>query len=371
MSSMSKKRYIIPVFIPHRGCPCECSFCNQLKITGCQEGVDQETFDQTVETHLSFLPMNSTERELAFYGGSFTCLPFNVMVAYLQKAQVLKNTGLIHRIRVSTRPDGIDVRILETLSRFSVDTIELGVQSSSDRVLSLNRRGHSFSDVKQSCALIRDYDFKLGLQMMTHLYGASRKDDWNTAMAISQLKPDFVRVYPTLVLKGTALETWWLEGHYLPPSVEESTESLINIFLLFQHRKIPIIRLGLQTTDEISDSGDVVAGPYHPNMRQLVESEIFKGVITEALTKFRGEKDVTLHVSSPLISSVAGVHGVNRQSYHDVLKVSKVGILPIVGSGKKVVITSNASKIELTLEDIMEKAYQMMKEGEGNEIKKN
>jgi len=208
---MKKKMYIIPLFIPHLGCPFKCVFCNQNSITGQQQEITEEYVRQTIETHLKTLPSNA-EIEVSFFGGSFTGIPQDKQNLYLGIAKEYLDKGKIDAIRLSTRPDYIDTEILQNLKRYKVSIIELGVQSMDEEVLLKSRRGHTSEDVVKAVNLIRQYDFKLGLQIMIGLPGDNLEKSLNTAYKIVELKPDFVRIYPALVIKNTYLERMYARG---------------------------------------------------------------------------------------------------------------------------------------------------------------
>lgn len=211
--------------------------------------------------------------EIAFFGGSFTAVPAAYQEELLQAAYPFVENGSFSGIRVSTRPDAVDDKIVQRLKRYGVACIELGAQSMDDRVLVLNERGHTAEDVGQASRLIRGHGFSLGLQMMTGLYGSSSESDWATAEKILLCKPDCVRIYPTVVLKGTKLAEYFEKGAYLPPDVEQSVPLCAKLLRLFEQKGIPVIRLGLHDTAELKR--DMLAGAYHPALREKCQSYLF------------------------------------------------------------------------------------------------
>lgn len=277
------KTYNIPIFVPHRGCPFDCVFCNQRRITGEQNAVSAEDVRNIIEEHLATLPKENRRIEAAFFGGSFTGIPIDEQSELLAAAHEYIEKGLINGIRLSTRPDYIDRSILDNLKKYGVTTIELGVQSMDDDVLRAANRGHSAEDVEKAVSLIREYPFTLGLQMMTGLPGDTPSKSLYTAERIIALKPEIVRIYPTLTIKDTFMEKLYLSGKYIPQTLDEAVELSKKLLLMFEANNITVIRIGLQSTDEISEDGSVVAGPVHSSFRELVESSIYYDIIAESL----------------------------------------------------------------------------------------
>lgn len=277
------RNYNIPIFVPHRGCPFDCVFCNQRRITGSIRDVTPLDVTETIEAYLKTIPKSSRTVEAAFFGGSFTGIPIEEQSALLGAAYEFKKRGLIDGIRLSTRPDYISAEILDNLASFGVTTIEIGVQSMDNDVLLASNRGHTREDVIKAVELIREYPFSLGLQMMTGLPGDTDEKSLKTADEIIGLKPEFVRIYPTLTIKGTYLEKLYKTGKYTPQTLNDAVELSKRLLLKFEENNIRVIRIGLQSTDEICENGSVVAGPVHSSFRELVESSIFYDKLVEAL----------------------------------------------------------------------------------------
>lgn len=276
------KHYNIPIFVPHRGCPFDCVFCNQKHITGAGEEVTPEIVAETIEQYLRTLPQDGVI-EAAFFGGSFTGIDFAEQRRLLAAAYPYVQTGKIQGVRLSTRPDYIDKRICEQLKEFGVTAVELGVQSMDEEVLLAAHRGHTAEDVQKAVELLRRYPFQVGLQMMTGLPGDTPEKSMNTAKALIALKPDFVRIYPTLVVQDTYLEKMYKNGQYCPETLQEAVALCKTLLVMFSEAKIPVIRVALQTTDEIAPGGAVVAGPFHSAFRELCEGEIFLDKMKELL----------------------------------------------------------------------------------------
>ncbi len=278
------KIYNIPIFVPHRGCPFDCVFCNQKRITGESKSVTAEDVKSIIEEHLKTLPKDNRIIEAAFFGGSFTGIPIEEQSSLLSAAQEFIKKGLIDGIRLSTRPDYIDEEILDNLLSHGVTTIELGVQSMDNSVLKAANRGHTKEDVIKATELIKKYPFTLGLQMMTGLPGDTDEKSLCTADEIIALKPAIVRIYPTLTIKDTYLEKMYQNGEYTPQTVEEAANLAKQLLLKFEEADINVIRVGLQSTDEICETGSVVAGPVHSSFREIVESSIYFDIINGALS---------------------------------------------------------------------------------------
>ena len=306
-----KKQYIIPIFVPHLGCPNDCTFCNQKKISGQTKPVTEEDVRNTIEYYLSNFEDNNAYKEVAFFGGSFTGIEEEVQNSLLQVAYEYVKAKKIDGIRISTRPDYIDKKTLKRLKKYKVKTIELGVQSTNDYVLNLCKRGHTYKDVVKASKLIRRYWFNLGHQMMVGLPESSLKDDIETAKNLIKLKPKMIRIYPVLVIRGTELETQYKNGEYEPLTVEQAVERCKELCYLFGKKKIKIIRIGLQNTDTISspenDASEVVAGPYHETFRQLVESSMCYDTILEKIKKIDPKaKEVEIITNPQNVNNVVG-----------------------------------------------------------------
>ena len=306
-----KKQYIIPIFVPHLGCPNDCTFCNQKSISGQQKKVTENDVRETIEYYLNNFKEKDAYKEVAFFGGSFTGIDVEEQEMYLKTAYDYKKKKKIDGIRISTRPDYIDKHTLKRLKKYKVKTIELGVQSTNDYVLELCRRGHTFEDVKKASKLIRRYGFDLGHQMMVGLPESTEKDEITTAKDLIKLKPKMVRIYPVLVIKGTALEKQYLAGEYEPLELRQAVERCKELCYLFGKKKIKVIRIGLQNTDTIcnpeNSESEVVAGPYHETFRQLVESSIYYDTIVNKIKKYDVKvKEIEVITHPQNVSNIVG-----------------------------------------------------------------
>ena len=264
---------IIPIFVPHAGCPHDCCFCDQKKISGHKEPPSVEEIKKTVDSYLDIIK-NYSVVQIAFFGGSFTAIPREMQEMFLQAVNPYIREGLVDSVRLSTRPDYIDGETLSMLKSYSVKTIELGAQSMDDDVLIASGRGHTSADTARAAELIRAYGFELGLQTMTGLPGASYESDLYTADRIIDLNPQLVRIYPTVVIRDTFLHKMYEKGTYNPPSLDKTIDLCAKLMIKYENKKVKVIRMGLQSSDGISVGEDVVAGPYHPAFGQLVKSRI-------------------------------------------------------------------------------------------------
>lgn len=317
-----KKEYIIPIFVPHLGCPNDCTFCNQKKISGQTKNVKAEDVKNTIEYYLNNFKDDNKYIEVAFFGGSFTGIDVDKQKELLSVAYEYIKNKKIDSIRISTRPDYINKEILQMLKSYGVKTIELGVQSTNDYILNKSKRGHTFEDVKKASKLIRKNGFILGHQMMVGLPESTRQDEINTAKDLIKLKPKIVRIYPVLVIKGTQLEKDYESGEYTPLTVEQAVETAKDLLVLFNKKKINVIRIGLQNTNEITDpnskESQVVAGPYHPAFRQLVESRLWYDNIANEIKKVNSNvTHIQIDVNPSDINNAVGHKRINIEKIND------------------------------------------------------
>ena len=342
-----QKRYIIPIFIPHYGCPHSCVFCNQHRITGKITTVDAADIQNTMDYHL---PPITPDRliEVAFYGGSFTALPGAIQQRLLYPAKQAFREGRIHGIRVSTRPDAITEEIVQLLSENNVTTIELGVQSLDNAVLIAAGRGHSVRDVELAAEILQRSNFAWGIQLMPGLPA----EDWYslllTGIRALKLKPHFARIYPTLVIKQTALEVQYRQNNYMPLSLAEAIKRAAFLKVLFEQHNIKVIRTGLQATEELDQGDTIVAGPYHPAFGELVDGFIFRQLLLRALNYIPYYPAVTVHCHYRDESKIRGqknshLHQISAASNRKIkLSTSRVqlGNVVIEQQGRNYVINS-------------------------------
>ena len=342
---MSARASILPVFVPHLGCPHQCVFCDQRSISGQREAVSAQTVQRTIEQAAALSP-NGAGRQLAFYGGSFTAVDPKLQEELLGAAREAMDRGEIDSIRLSTRPDAIDEETLARLRRFGVRTVELGAQSMDEEVLHLSERGHSPEDVVRAASMIRTAGFELVLQMMTGLPGDTEEKCIATAKALIELRPDAVRVYPTVIVKGTKLHRMWLSGEYREHSVEEASAWCARILPLFAEAGIPVIRLGLNPTEELS-GGEAVAGAYHPAFGELVKSRILLEKARTCLSGVSPDSDVTLGIGRRYLSQMVGQKGCNRETLRREFSLKSLRIVAVrEDRSEPILVSENAQKHE-------------------------
>lgn len=302
---MTPRRRILPIFVPHAGCPNDCVFCNQKRISGSLLPASAET----VRDAVSVLEPGSGY-ELAFYGGSFTAIPEAEQDALLAAVIPVRESGAVSAIRVSTRPDAITEEKLARLRLYGVETVELGAQSMCNEVLLRSGRGHTSEDTVKAAKLVKDAGFTLILQMMTGLPGGDDAQDIETARAIAALRPDGVRIYPTVIIQNTPLEELWRAGKYRAHTVEDAVRVCARILPIFDSAGIPVIRLGLNPSDELS-GGAAVAGAYHPALGELVRSRLWRDKAEAMLSGVEPGEEVVLGVARSRISVMTGQHRAN------------------------------------------------------------
>ncbi len=301
---MTPARRILPVFVPHLGCPHACVFCDQRRISGAAAAPAPEEVDRRIREAEGREPL-----EVAFYGGSFTAVDRALQDALLGAVAPHLRSGRVSSIRVSTRPDCVDGEILRRLFGAGVRTVELGAQSTCDEVLALAGRGHTAEDVRHGAEAVKDAGMALILQMMTGLPGSSAERDRKTAEDLIGMRPDGVRIYPTVVVRGTELEDLWRSGRYRPQTAEEAAELCAELWEAFSRAGIPVIRCGLNPTEELS-GGAALAGPYHPAFGELVQSARYRMLAAPLLEPRRG-RDAVLEVARGQRSAATGQHREN------------------------------------------------------------
>ncbi len=292
---------IIPVFIPHLGCPHACVFCDQKTIAGEDRAPEPSEVRDILRRGIE---LSGKGAELAFYGGSFSAIDGKLQEAYLETARPFLDSGDIAAIRCSTRPDAIDDEVLDRFRRYGLQTVELGAQSMDDRVLLLSGRGHTAEMTKTASSRIKKAGFDLILQLMCGLPGATRESDRRSAEEAAALEPDGMRIYPVVVVKGPALERMMHAGEYIPLSIEEAVERSADMMEIFEEKKIPAIRIGLNPNRELT-GGMAVAGAYHPALGEMVKSRMLRRKIDRKLDVFPAG-NVCITVRPACISQAIG-----------------------------------------------------------------
>ena len=312
-----KKHAIIPIFIPHRGCPNDCVFCNQKKITARTADVTPDDARKIIDQYLVTLEGRELDCiEVAFFGGSFTGIPIEEQSAFLAVADSYKQAGRIDKIHMSTRPDYISKGILDNLKRYHADVIELGVQSFDPEVLLVSKRGHSVEDVERAAKLIHEYGFTLGIQLMIGLPGDSKEKCLESARRAVALKPEIARLYPTVVINETELADMYRAGTYKALTTEEAVDITKDMYRILTGGGVQVIRVGLKNTDLINDGGpeSQVLADYHPSFRQLMDTAIAREDIERGMAELRSAaRQVELAAAPQSFDALSGYHGANRK----------------------------------------------------------
>ena len=321
---MSARAHILPVFVPHLGCPHACVFCNQRRISGAEKPATAADVKNCIAASAAFLPAGG-KRQLAFYGGSFTAIPVREQEALLDAAKQALDRGELDAIRLSTRPDAIDDTVLRRLGTYGVETVELGAQSMDDAVLRLSGRGHTAAQTEAASRQIKAAGFRLILQMMTGLPGSTDESDLETARRLIALRPDGVRIYPTVIVRDTALYDMWRAGTYREHTVEDAVRVCARIVPLFAAAGIPVIRLGLNPTEELS-GGAAAGGAYHPALGELVKSRILLEKARGLLRGVEPGSRVVLAVGKGRTSQMAGQHRENLRRLTEEFHLAEIKI---------------------------------------------
>lgn len=322
--------FIIPIFLPHVGCPHLCTFCNQTSITGAKhDAYTPEKLRFHINTFLKYKMRERTSIQVAFYGGNFLGLNQDYIKLLLDESTKFVKNGTIDSIRFSTRPDTINQERLDILKNYPVSTIEIGVQSMDDRVLFLAKRGHTSLDTVNAVAKLKEQNYEIGLQMMVGLPGDDETKSLTTAHRIADLFPDFVRIYPTVVFANSRLAIWYQKGKYTPWSLERSVTFVTRLYLFFKNKKIPVIRMGLQASENFEKGSVILAGPYHPAFGHLVYSEMFLDMATELMeTTSVLHKTITIKVHPRSISKMKGLKNQNIETLKRKFHIKSIEIIP-------------------------------------------
>ncbi len=324
---------ILPIFVPHLGCPNDCVFCDQKRISGSPLPASGRDVAETLERAKA---KGQTGVELAFYGGSFTAVSSRLQRELLDAAQPYLADGTVRSIRLSTRPDAVDGEKLAFLQDHGVGTVELGAQSMSDAVLRAAGRGHTADDTVRAAALVKAAGLHLVLQMMTGLPGSDRETDTETARRIIALGPDGARIYPTVIVKNTPLEAMWRAGRYREHTVADAVAVCADILPLFEAARIPVIRLGLNPTEELSHGG-AVGGAYHPALGELARSEMLRRQAAALLLMVPPGASVTLGVAPERLSAMIGQHRANIAALAAAFSLGEIKVKAVENAGDGVV----------------------------------
>mgnify|MGYP001851884448 FL=1 len=311
--SNKKEQYTIPIFIPHKGCPNNCVFCNQKKISGQLTDVTAQDVEDKIEEYLKYYSNSKKKIEVAFFGGSFTGIPIDKQIEYLQVANSYVKKGLVGAIRISTRPDYINRNILDTMKKYNVKTIELGVQSMDNEILTLSKRGHTALDVVNASKLIHEYGIVLGHQIMIGLPGSTRESEVYTIKECLKLQPQQLRIYPVYVIPDSELYSMYENSEYKPLSINEAVIGCKAVIYECQKTDISIIRLGLQSTDEITAKNNDLRGPVSDNLAEYVMSALVRDKIEREIKNRQiDDSKLIINVPQKYVSICVGPKKINK-----------------------------------------------------------
>lgn len=341
---ITKKKHVnIPVFIPHLGCPNMCVFCNQRSISGVEE-FDPGTVIDVIETSLATIDVTNTEVELAFFGGSFTGIDRALMIRLLEIGKGYLDRGLVHSMRCSTRPDYINDEILTLLTRYGMSTVELGIQSMDDSVLLASRRGHLSSVTRDACRAVLKSGLALVGQMMIGLPGASAESEIECAEFISNCGATAARVYPTVVFRGTELCAMCEQGAYSPLSLDEAVDRTCRVLDVFDKNQIKVIRVGLCSSENLTDSSHVYAGANDVSVGEMAMSALYYERICSVLDTM---EDISGHgcIIYGSVGSVSKISGHRKKNKIDLCEKYGIKSLKILENNK---LIGYNIKIEIT-----------------------
>jgi len=323
------KPFIVPVFLPHAGCPHRCVFCNQHAITGAATLPMFSEFETAINRFLGYAAGRPPEIQIAFYGGNFLGMDDAEVIALLALAQQFVRDGRADSIRFSTRPDTIDEHRLQLISGYPIRTVELGAQSMSDEVLALTRRGHTAAHTVAATQHLLKRDYEIGLQMMVGLPGDTVKRSLDTARRMIDLRPHYVRIYPAVVLENSPMAKWYRQGRFAPWSIETCVSLVKELYLLFTQNNVAVIRMGLQAEEDLDSGKAVLAGPYHPAFGHLVHSKIYLDAALAALKSSKHNKSrICIYVHPHGISKMRGHMNHNMAKLRSVFRPQKVQVIP-------------------------------------------
>lgn len=330
MSLKKNTPFIIPIFLPNLGCPHQCAFCNQTSITGVTpDTISPETLCLLINEFLEYKKTQRRSVQVSFYGGNFLGLKKEYIRILLDETTKFVKNKRIDSIRFSTRPDTISDKQLDIIKDYPVSTIEIGVQSMDNQVLAMAKRGHTTLDTEKAAALLKERNYDVGMQMMVGLPGDDEIKSLFTAQRIASLSPDFVRIYPTVVLAHSRLAVWYRKGEYTPWSLSRCVALVKNLYLFFKSKKIPVIRMGLQASEDLAKDTTILAGPYHPAFGHMIHSEIFLDMAVSIMEAEKRSYDkITINVHPRSISKMRGLKNKNVESLKNKLQIKSLEIIP-------------------------------------------
>ncbi len=329
LNSAPYKPFIIPIFLPHTGCPHRCVFCDQSAITGQKATLPRpEQIRREIRLFLSYNKGQRAPVQISFYGGTFLGQSEKTVRRLLDIASEFINSAEVDSIRFSTRPDTIDPERMAWLADYRVATVEIGAQSMNDAVLHSAKRGHTARDTENAMTRLKSAGYETGLQIMPGLPGDSTAGALETGRRILELAPDFVRIYPALVLAGSPMADRFKAGQYTPLSLEAAVDITAQLYRLFVNRGTRVIRMGLQASASLNQDTTILAGPYHPAFGQLVVSKLFFDCVSLALDRVNNCPDtISIAVNPRSVSNLKGQKNRNLELLKHRFSVSRISIL--------------------------------------------
>lgn len=304
---------VIPVFIPHQGCPHCCVFCNQYRISGFtdEKYVSAREVGNIIQNWLKRSSADGREVQVAFYGGSFTGMELSRQEELLDAVAPFVTQGFVNTVRLSTRPDYVDQKTVSFLCRKNVGIVELGVQSLDDNVLEACQRGHSAEQSVTAVRLLQEGGFMVGVQLMLGLPLQTTRSLIKTVKKVAALRPDFVRIYPVLVLQGSILAGLYEKGGYKPLSLGAAVAQAAGMKKYLDEYGIRIVRMGLQSAPELEEN--LLAGPYHPAFGEMVSSRLMLKKTRKILKELKDGEQVILTINERDQSMFRGIKSVNMK----------------------------------------------------------
>jgi histone acetyltransferase (RNA polymerase elongator complex component) len=322
------KPLIVPIFIPNQGCPHRCIFCEQEKITSQPgEAINRTHVERILEKAIHSKDFDLRRKpEVAFYGGTFTRLPLNLMTELLEAVAYYKKQGFFQSIRISTRPDALDENRLEVMKGYGVLTVELGAQSMDEHVLMLSNRGHTAEDTVEAVKVLKRYGFRVGIQLMPGLPGDSRERFRSTITKVIELRPNMVRLYPAIVIRGTELAYLFRKGRYEPLRLEDAIEICAEGCVRLETQGIPVIRIGLMSSPTLLEEGQIVSGPWHTAFGFLVRSHIHHQNMQKDLPDWGVVSQIKIRAPK---SEISLVRGYKNQGLQLIKRKTGAGIISV------------------------------------------
>jgi len=305
---------IIPIFIPHAGCPYRCIYCDQHKISGVVKIPSEKDIKSLIDRNLKTIPKRERV-ELAFFGGTFTLLPEKLQEKYMGAVYPYVKNKKISGIRMSTHPEAVTEKSIKLFKERGGCLVELGVQSLDRDVLKRTKREMDFNTIKKAAGVIKKYKLDLGVQVMLGLPGDTLQKSINTAQRLLELKPKTARIYPAIVLKGTRLGDLFRKGKYKPLSMENAIEWSAKISYVFESGGVKVIRIGLHPSQDLNSKGAILAGPYHASFGEMARAREMRNEIIDILghKKMPNRKAIEIHAPKNMFNLISGHKGEEKR----------------------------------------------------------